>query len=171
MGKAAEREAKTKKKMQKKGKKGLTGRELFSLTPNIFKDDENAATVIVFEKEENAKKEEEAKKAEINLDEVDESLFLGMDDMDDMLDGIDEEEETKKIISKEYVFKSVNDKTTKITCLDADFNDIEFDLDASNKKLIKRIRKTIGEGKKEGKDVMVTVSTMNSKQTVSAVHI
>merc|ERR1712048_801133 len=83
--KEAAKEAKAKKKMQKKGKKGLTGRELFSLTPNIFKDDENASEVIVFEKEEkeNKKKEEEQQQNEINLDDVDESLFLGMDDMSD----------------------------------------------------------------------------------------
>ena len=53
--KAMEKEAatkeKAKRKMQKKGKKGLTGRELFSLTPNIFKDDDNAEETIVFEKD------------------------------------------------------------------------------------------------------------------------
>merc|ERR1712129_494576 len=37
----AAKQAKAKKKMQKKGgKKGLTGRELFCLKPNIFKDDD-----------------------------------------------------------------------------------------------------------------------------------
>merc|ERR1719461_2413901 len=105
-----------------KGKKGLTGRELFSLTPNIFKDDDGAVTEIIFEKEENAKNKEKknedtmtkAEDAKINLDEVDESLFLGMDDMDDMLTGIEDE-----IVSKEYVFKSMNETQNKIICLDA----------------------------------------------------
>merc|ERR1712130_475298 len=47
----AAKEAKAKKKLQKKGKKALTGRELFSLTPNIFTDDDNATETIVFEKD------------------------------------------------------------------------------------------------------------------------
>merc|ERR1712228_852970 len=65
--KNAEKEAKAKKKMQKKGKKGLTGRELFSLTPNVFVDDENAAEVIVFEKEQKQQNENEDK---LNLDAI-----------------------------------------------------------------------------------------------------
>merc|ERR1712048_1133563 len=89
--KEAAKEAKAKKKMQKKGKKGLTGRELFSLTPNIFKDDDDAVANIVYEKEENAKKKEKEAEEKIDLTEVDESLFLDMDGMDDMLDGMDDD--------------------------------------------------------------------------------
>merc|ERR1712048_890530 len=122
--KEAAKEAKAKKKMQKKGKKGLTGRELFSLTPNIFKDDDDAVANIVYEKEENAKKKEKEEE-KIDLTEVDESLFLDMDGMDDMLDGMDDDgDDSKKIISKECVFKTIDMDKQKITCLDADFNDI-----------------------------------------------
>jgi len=40
-----ERQKKAKRKLQKLGKKGLTGRELFSIDPNAFQDDEEANTV------------------------------------------------------------------------------------------------------------------------------
>merc|ERR1712228_982117 len=146
----------------------------------------NAETFAIWldakEKEKNAEKEAKAKKQmqknenedKLNLDAIDESLFLGMDDMDDMLDGMMEDTENS-IVCKEYVYKCINMETQKITCLDADFNDIVFDLDASNKKLIKKIKKVIENGKKEKKDVMMTVSAMKNDdktiQTVSGAHI
>merc|ERR1712048_1043256 len=34
-----------------------------------------------------------------------------------------------KLVAKEYVFKSIDADKHKITCLDADFNDVVFDLD------------------------------------------
>ena len=84
---------KAKKKLKKKGKKGLTGRELFSLTPNIFKDDDNAEDNIVFEKEKDQQQKDQQQKEEIDKSSVDnnkveigdESLFLD-DGMDNMLD-------------------------------------------------------------------------------------
>merc|ERR1712013_21916 len=100
-------EEKTKAKLKKKGgKKGLTGRELFSLTPNIFKDDENASEKIEFEKDD---KEEEEKKKDTQSaaaddkgkgkgkkkdvavveDVGDASLFLDMGDMLDEMEIID----------------------------------------------------------------------------------
>lgn len=98
--KQQETEAKAKKKLKKKGKKGLTGRELFSLTPNIFKDDDNAESNIIFEKDQenkpqidtqkNQQKDDKSSAATKTMDndkvEIgDESLFLD-DGLDDMLD-------------------------------------------------------------------------------------
>lgn len=49
--KEAAKAAKTKKKMQKKGKKALTGRELFLMDQSVFVDDAEAEDEYVFEKE------------------------------------------------------------------------------------------------------------------------
>lgn len=48
----AAKEAKTKKKLQKKGKKGLSGRELFMVDESAFVDDAAAENEYVFEKAE-----------------------------------------------------------------------------------------------------------------------
>eukprot|EP01084_Bolivina_argentea_P257860 434522_1 len=149
--KAAQREAKAKKKLQKKGKKGLTGRELFLVTPNVFKDDENATDKIIFEKEE--KKEGIA----VVDDVCDASLFLDMDGMDDMFDDIDKDRQMM-FIMKEYVYKSIDMNSMNIICLDEEFNDIVFDLDEGNKDVLDKVCMVIDSGVKEKKDVKIIVS-------------
>mmetsp|Transcript_34138 Transcript_34138/g.54724 ORF Transcript_34138/g.54724 Transcript_34138/m.54724 type:complete len:286 (+) Transcript_34138:99-956(+) len=95
---------KVKKKMAKRGKKGLTGRELFSLTPNIFQDDEDATEDIVFEKEEKEQQRlhniDEHKKADKQTpaDETNEGKIKGNNHETDK--GKQKEEDTLKSINE-----------------------------------------------------------------------
>jgi len=68
-----ERQKKAKRKLQKLGKKGLTGRELFSIDPNAFQDDEEAETQYIFEKEElEQQQQEQSLQQQPTLDRINE---------------------------------------------------------------------------------------------------
>ena len=81
------------------------------------------------------------------------------------------EDQENKLVTTQYVFKSIDLEKNEITCLDNEYHDITFDLDASNKELLDKITKAIEEGKKNGKDVKITVSQLNDTETVSNVSI
>merc|ERR1712018_718122 len=51
------------------------------------------------------------------------------------------------LIKTDYVFKSIDKENNKIVCLDADFNDIAFELiPSNNKELFEKINKVIQDG-------------------------
>eukprot|EP00488_Nonionellina_sp_1-RS-2012_P002346 TRINITY_DN4471_c0_g1_i1.p1 TRINITY_DN4471_c0_g1~~TRINITY_DN4471_c0_g1_i1.p1 ORF type:complete len:102 (+),score=29.64 TRINITY_DN4471_c0_g1_i1:179-484(+) len=62
-----------------------------------------------------------------------------------VLNNISDLEPTVSLV-KDYVYKSIDKDNSKITCLDSDFNDITFDLDASNKDLLVKLDTLIVEG-------------------------
>lgn len=98
------------------------------------------------------------------------------DEIDNKDENVEENPNDKVLLTKtEYVYKSIDKENNKITCLDAEFNDIIFDLNAENKELMDKIHKVIKDGQEQKKDVQIVVSVLKKDnketQTVSDVKI
>merc|ERR1712039_149048 len=74
---------------------------------------------------------------------------------EDVKDDDEDKDKLKDVIKKEYVFKSIDNEKLKITCLDEEYNDIVFDLDANSKELLEKVDKVIAQGAEEKKDVKI----------------
>merc|ERR1712129_289426 len=64
----------------------------------------------------------------------------------------------KDATKEEYVFKSIDAKNKKFVCLDAEYNDITFDMDEDKKSLMGNINMFIEAGVEQKKDVKIIVS-------------
>eukprot|EP01083_Nonionella_stella_P288233 980892_1 len=134
-----------------------------------------AATAVEDEKkelkeEDEADNVEEDKAKENETENVDAKKEQQQEQQDENVDKEQEQEKEKSeaiLSTKEYVFKSIDKEQNKVTCLDADFNDISFDLDANNASLLEKIEKIVGQGNDEKKDVVITVSSLKDTQTVT----
>lgn len=73
----------------------------------------------------------------------------------------DDKNDKIQLVTKQYVYKSIDRDNQKVTCLDADFNDIVFDLDGLNKDLLEKIGKVIEDGTNQKKDVTIIVSEVD----------
>eukprot|EP01084_Bolivina_argentea_P313810 543488_1 len=136
--------------------------ELNKVAPQA-QDDEppknEAATAVEDEKkelkeEDEADNVEEDKAKENETENVDAKKEQQQEQQDENVDKEQEQEKEKSeaiLSTKEYVFKSIDKEQNKVTCLDADFNDISFDLDANNASLLEKIEKIVGQGNDEKK--------------------
>ena len=100
----------------------------------------------------------------------DENDAVSSSKADQKVNAADDEVEKKlEVETASYVFKSIDNANNKITCLDADFNDIVFDLDVNAKELLEKINKVIEEGAEQKKDVKIAVSRVKSDEDAVSV--
>merc|ERR1712129_202615 len=97
-----------------------------------------------------------------------------LEDNDDEKD--DEKEPNDNIVKrvlKKYIFKTMDDDSSTVVCMDKDFNDVMFKLDQLNLDEINKINEVIDKGAESKKDVKIVVIetyTKSNKVTQSVSH-
>merc|ERR1712129_601611 len=102
-------------------------------------------------------------------------ILKELEDNDDEKDDEKEEQNDNivKRVLKKYIFKTMDDDSNTVVCMDKDFNDVMFKLDQLKLDEINKINEIIDEGAKSKKDVKIVVIesyTKSNKVTQNVSH-